>query len=236
MPKVNVKDKRKQQLMDANIVSIAKRGIAETTIAHVSQGAGMSRGIVNFYFTSKEIMMQETCQFLAEEYRNAWQRAVEKLSADASPEEKLQALVAAQFSAALCNQKKLSVWVAFWGHASSHNEYKKIVAEADSAFIYQASSLYTGETLSADVFAYELYALVRGSWLHFLLSPQSIDRASLTAKCQDYVTRALHGEVSYAELPVDNAADAEAPKQKKKPKPAPVVEVEQAALGDLFAL
>src|ERR1700759_100591 len=73
MARRDVKDKRKQQLMEANIASIARRGLEGTTIAHVSKGAGLSRGIVNFYFTSKEKMMQETLAFLAEEYTLAWQ-------------------------------------------------------------------------------------------------------------------------------------------------------------------
>src|SRR5476651_2364957 len=84
MPRANVKDKRKQQLMEANIASIARRGLADTTIAHVSKGAGMSRGIVNFYFTSKDKMMQETLLFLAEECTFAWQQTLEAEKAKGS--------------------------------------------------------------------------------------------------------------------------------------------------------
>ncbi|MGB1539501.1 MAG: TetR family transcriptional regulator C-terminal domain-containing protein, partial [Rickettsiales bacterium] len=171
MPRVNVKDKRKQQLIDANIASIAKRGLSETTIAHVSKGAGMSRGIVNFYFTAKESMMRETCQHLAEEYTGAWERALEKLPAESSAEDALRAVVSAHFQSNTCNQKKLAVWVAFWGHASSHAAYKKIVAEADAAFLQKVAGLWgDSHAVSAETFAYELHALIRGSWLNFLLS------------------------------------------------------------------
>lgn len=260
MPRVNVKDKRKQQLIDANIASIAKRGLSETTIAHVSQGAGMSRGIVNFYFTTKEAMMQETCQYLADEYAAAWERALDKAGEGAKPEEALRAMVAAQFASAVCNQKKLAVWVAFWGHASSHKDYQKIVAAADAAFDAKVRELWAqveGAGVDATTFAYELHALIRGSWLNFLLSAQASEREALAARCDAYIARALTQvavataeapkpakakkapakEAEIAEADTSNVTDLAAAKSEKAArKKAKPVEDEQAALGDLFAM
>ena len=39
---------RRQQLIDSTVDSIAKRGFSGTTLADVADGAGLSRGIVNF--------------------------------------------------------------------------------------------------------------------------------------------------------------------------------------------
>ena len=69
---------RRQQLIDSTIESIAKRGFSETTMADVADGAGLSRGIVNFHFKSKEMLLVETLHYLAVEYREAWTRALEK--------------------------------------------------------------------------------------------------------------------------------------------------------------
>ncbi len=242
MPRVNVKDKRKQQLIDANIASIAKRGLSETTIAHVSKGAGMSRGIVNFYFNTKEAMMQETCQHLADDYTAAWQRALEK-QAEGTAEEKLQAVVAAHFQPSLCNQKKLAVWVAFWGHASSHAPYRKVVAEAHEAFKSAISQLLSeAKALQGDVtqHAYELHALICGSWLNFLLTASASDRDVLAEKCQAYVSRMLDAAPIGREASnVTELKPAEGKKGKKaaaKPKDEAPVLQEDAALGDLFAM
>lgn len=256
MPRVNVKDKRKQQLIDANITSIAKRGLSETTIAHVSQGAGMSRGIVNFYFTTKESMMQETCQYLADEYAAAWGRALEKQGKDASAEEALRAMVAAHFGSSVCNHKKLAVWVAFWGHASSHKAYQKIIAASDAAFDAKIRELWAAQgdaAVDSDTFAYELHALIRGSWLNFLLSSQASERDVLAAKADAYVTRVLSLPVAAAKakpakkhtkavseesVDTNNVTDLAAAKNEKASakKKAKTAEEEHAALGDLFAL
>ena len=255
MPRINVKDKRKQELIDANISSIAKRGLTETTIAHVSQGAGMSRGIVNFYFTTKESMMQETCQYLADEYAGVWQRAAEKLAKGASAEDALEAVVRGHFQASVCNQKKLSVWVAFWGHASSQAAYRKIIDAYDVAFerhlceLWEKAAKKRGLALSAETFAYELHALIRGSWLSFLLSAKTADRDVLAEKCLNYLRRCLmmaaNDAPALVKAPVvlEAVASVEAQDnvtvlagEKARKKAATTAAEESAAVGDLFAL
>ena len=54
------KETRQQQLIEATIDSLAKRGYSETTMADVADGAGLSRGIVNFHFESKEKLLVAT--------------------------------------------------------------------------------------------------------------------------------------------------------------------------------
>ena len=43
-----------QKLIDATIETIAKRGLADTTIAHVAKRAKVSQGYANFRFKSKD--------------------------------------------------------------------------------------------------------------------------------------------------------------------------------------
>ena len=66
---------RREQLINATIDSLALRGYAATTLADVADGAGLSRGIVNFHFESKEKLLVETLQFLSDEYSANWREA-----------------------------------------------------------------------------------------------------------------------------------------------------------------
>src|SRR3982751_5450590 len=72
------KQTRQQQLIEATIDSLAKRGYADTTLANVADGAKLSRGIVNFHFESKEKLLVATLQYMADEYSNHWNNALEK--------------------------------------------------------------------------------------------------------------------------------------------------------------
>ena len=53
------RERRREQLIRSTIDSIARRGFAETTLANVADGAGLSRGIVNFHFKSKDALLAQ---------------------------------------------------------------------------------------------------------------------------------------------------------------------------------
>src|SRR3954462_6061063 len=72
------KETRQQQLIEATIDSLAKRGYSETTMADVADGAGLSRGFVNFHFESKEKLLVATLQYMADEYSQHWRAALQK--------------------------------------------------------------------------------------------------------------------------------------------------------------
>lgn len=175
MPRVNVKDKRKQQLMVATMDSIAKRGLSETTITHISKGAGMSRGIINFYFTSKEQMLRETLGYVIEEYESVWQTATDKVKGGAK--DKLEALVECHFSKKLCNAKRLNVLSAFWAHAASHTPYREQLEKSD-AKLRTVLERYLGEigtAKEASANALRLHALIRGLWVEVMLGTAQAD-------------------------------------------------------------
>ena len=96
------KETRRQQLIEATIDSLAKRGYSETTMADVADGAGLSRGIVNFHFESKEKLLVATLQYMADEYSAHWRAALQKAGDD--PARQLGVLVAADFDRSICNQ------------------------------------------------------------------------------------------------------------------------------------
>ncbi len=172
---------RKQQLIDSTIDSIAKRGFSETTLADVADGAGLSRGIVNFHFQSKEQLLVETLQMLADEYREVWQKALAK--SGAGPVQRMIAMTAADFEPAVCNRKKIAVWYAFWGEAKSRPTYMKLCADRDNVY---ADAMLTVcrqviaeggyEGLDAAMIAQGMAALTDGLWLDCLVDPKGFDR------------------------------------------------------------
>src|SRR3546814_786744 len=115
MGRMEIKEVRRVQLIEATIDSIAKRGFAETTLAHVADGAKLSRGIVNFYFKSKEALLVETLRHLAQGYEAFGLAAVAR--ADPSPTGQIEAMIDADVDPAIASRKKVTVWYAFWGEA-----------------------------------------------------------------------------------------------------------------------
>ena len=64
------KEVRRKQLIDATMRAIGRYGYASLTLTHVAGEAGLSPGIVNFYFKSKDQLLIATLENIAEEYSN----------------------------------------------------------------------------------------------------------------------------------------------------------------------
>src|SRR5689334_15524144 len=72
-----IKEIRREQLIEATIDCIARKGFSEFTLAEVAATAKLSTGIVNFYFKSKDALLNATLQNMVDEYRKRWRGSVE---------------------------------------------------------------------------------------------------------------------------------------------------------------
>jgi TetR/AcrR family transcriptional repressor of bet genes len=131
-PRTLGRDMRRQQLINATIAMIAEKGFSRTTLTDVAARAGVSHGLVLFHFKSKDQLLTETLDYLAEEYRANWQTAFE--SAGERPEEKILALIKADFGEVICTPAKLAAWCAFWGESQSRPLYQARCGANDALY------------------------------------------------------------------------------------------------------
>jgi TetR/AcrR family transcriptional repressor of bet genes len=160
---------------------VADHGLADTTIATVAQEAGLSQGIINLHFQTKERLLTETLRYIADEYRNAVRSAVAKNGA--TPEAGLTALVDLDFHRNICERSKLAVWFAFWGERRFRPTYRRICAERDRSYDDMVRALCADlrvrgdyAEVDSDVIADGLSALTDGLWLDLLVRPDSMSR------------------------------------------------------------
>ena len=102
------RDQRRQQLIDATMRVLSRKGYAQTTLSDVALEAGVSHGLVNFHFESKEKLLTATLLFLSDEYRNNWVAALE--TAGDTPAHKLAALLSARLQR--CHLQARTFWPA----------------------------------------------------------------------------------------------------------------------------
>jgi TetR/AcrR family transcriptional regulator, transcriptional repressor of bet genes len=174
-------EERRQQLIEATIRCVANRGLAETTIATVAQEAGLSQGIINLHFQSKDRLLVATLRYLADEYRTACEEAA--AAAGASPVAGLQAMVDLDFRRSICTRDKLAVWFAFWGERRFRPTYQRICAARDKSYedrvrVLCARLCEQGSYPDVDpaLVADGLSALTDGLWLDLLVRPDSMSR------------------------------------------------------------
>jgi AcrR family transcriptional regulator len=182
------KDVRRQQLIEATLDVIARRGYAGTTLAEVAKAAGLSAGIVNFHFETKEKLLAETLKALADEYRSRWQKALGD-SAGRHPAERLEAVLRSDFSADACAPKKLAAWGAFWGETVSRPVYSQYCSANDAEYQSTIEGLCLeivrdgGYPFDATQVARGFNALTEGLWLDMMTQtrPLSPDEMLQTA-------------------------------------------------------
>jgi TetR/AcrR family transcriptional repressor of bet genes len=186
------KEERQEQLIQATIRSVASRGLSDTTMATVASEAGLSQGIINLHFQSKERLLVETLKYIADEYRHTWKKVLS--GAGKSPAERLEALVMVDFRLPVCDRNKLAVWFAFWGESKSRPTYRQICAERDRAYrkeMVQVCQDLIGEgnyeCIDAETVAAGLSAMTSGLWLDMLTNPRSMSRRDGREICRQFL-------------------------------------------------
>ncbi len=203
----DIKHLRREQLIEATIDSIAKHGFRKTTLSQVAKRAKLSQGIVNFYFKTKDGLLLETLEFLAEEYEARWKRAVAACGSD--PVAALDAIIETDLGREVCNRRKVSVWVAFWGEARSQPRFRKLCSRLAEDYLAQTREIilriidrggYQGH--DADAIARGLNAMVDGLWLDLMIDPKNFDREAAKRACRNYLASVFPAEFAAIAPPV----------------------------------
>lgn len=133
------REARQVQLIEATITTLATHGYARTTMGEVARAAGLSHGLVNFHFETKEKLLSATLRYLSDEYRENWQRAIE--AAPPGAPEQIEAMLRADFDPKICTADRLSAWCSFWGEAQSRPMYQDHCSSNDLAYTSTLESL-----------------------------------------------------------------------------------------------
>ena len=186
------KEARRQQLIEATIKCISERGIGSTTLGDVAREAGLSQGIVNLHFESKDNLFNETLRYLAEEYKSLFEKTLEKSGPDAA--DKLLALMELDLKPSVCDRKKIAVWFGFWGEVKAMPAYRKMCNEYDRGYdrvIERLSKEMIAEgkydNINAKNIADVLSSLTNGLWLSCLMSPKNWDRHAALDSVKGYL-------------------------------------------------
>jgi len=188
-----LKEARRVQLMEATIDCIAARGFADLTLADVAKNAGLSVGIVNFYFKSKDVLLIETLRHLVADYI---QQTTENIrTAGTSAAAQVEAMIDSDFHRTVANRKRVTVWYAFWGETRWRPEFLKICQQLSDSFHAETREIFAklvtegGYTdIDADLVARGFNAMIDGLWLDMLINPKAVDRDAAKQVVRTYLS------------------------------------------------
>ena len=207
----NAHSRQRQRLIDACISALHIYGPSRTTVEKVVAIAKMSPGIVRFYFASKASMLVASLQFLAAEFEEQLLVPVTRLKS--RPVAALELMVDLYLDAEIASPRKVSVWYAFWGEASSRQEYYDICGQKDEGFaalvreLIERLILETSQPhLDPDGIALGLIGVLEMLWQDFAFRTEAeIDRTAAKRRAMAYLRSVFPGQFAHprddAEVP-----------------------------------
>lgn len=183
-----IKEIRREQLIAATIDCIARKGFSEFTLAEVAETAKLSTGIVNFYFKSKDALLNATLNHMVGEYRRYWRANVE--AAPPSPAAKITAMLEGDFQRLVANRKTVTVWYAFWGETRWRPDFMAVCQDLNREFQAVAAQLFAALGAPEPVLVAKGFsAMSDGLWLDMLINPKETDRETARRVVRTF----LHG-------------------------------------------
>lgn len=218
--------RRRRELVEAAITCICAHGLSGTTVAKVSQAAGLSPGIVNFYFQSKDALLLATLRYVAEEFERRRREAIRGAGED--PVRQLQALIDSAFDPAVCNARWVAVWLAFWGEARARDDYMRVCGKRDATYMRETVALF--ERIAEEGGYRELDVVALGTaFTHMLNSlpeetlaaTEKWDRERAKQTCMRFLVSVFPAEFAAPHAPRSNGfgANLRAPTAEIAPRP-----------------
>lgn len=206
--------RRRRQLIEATIDSIAEHGLAGTTVLRVAGCAGLSAGIVNFYFRSKDALLLATLEHVDGEFGRRQSEALARAGDD--PARQLEALIEAGLDPAVCNPRRVAVWTAFWGEARARADYMRVCGrrEADEAArtveLFERIARTGGYALDATALGRAFYHLLSSLPEDMLDESRPFDLEAAKATCRGFLASVFPKEFPRRRAPQRKSTRAKA--------------------------
>lgn len=191
MPEKNVAYRRKsvqqrrQELIQAGIDCLGSGGMSAFTIDQICKQAGVSRGLINHHFKTKEDLLI-----------HIYHEMTEHLIVDrslASPRQQLKAIIDSSFDQLSFNKSSLRAWLSIWGQVPNNRSLSSLHQERYR--IYKTNIEKTldgladedGLKIDSDSIARQLIALIDGLWLEYCLHSEGFSLIDAKTDCHRFL-------------------------------------------------
>jgi TetR/AcrR family transcriptional repressor of bet genes len=175
--------RNRQVLLKATLDSVAEVGIAETTVSAIIHRAGLSRGMIHLHFGGKDGLLTAAAAAFSDEYYVEMDRQLARTSGN--PVEVILAIVRADLSPEILNERSVAIWHGLRGAARNNPEIarysntrdkrlRSMVCDAFAALLREAPTREYS-TIANEVTLGTL-ALLEGMWADYMTHPNAFSR------------------------------------------------------------
>ena len=183
---------RRLRLIEATIECLKRDGHEGLSVRKISAEAGVSIGLINHHFPTKNALVAEAYRHFNAQLNQA---VLDEMgSAPQSPRERLRALFKAVFSPPNLDRDVLTVWIVLWGLYQHSREIQKVHEEAYGGYVETLRDQLAALQKESGKFRMNLrlaaigaQALLDGLWLEWCLNPDNFSPQEAVQLCEAWV-------------------------------------------------
>jgi AcrR family transcriptional regulator len=186
MSKADVAAERKDQIVRATVECITKHGYHNFSMQDVARTAGVSKGIIHYYFLNKDELMMSVLDKVAGDIEAVLASEMQSLT---DPRRKLEVFIDVCFDIVRNTKEYYQVNMDFWTQINQKEEVRKVIARHYSKFRDSAQTVIkegvaNGAFRQVDPREYASYvvAVIDGLSLQWLFDPNVFDYDQVTKK------------------------------------------------------
>lgn len=192
-----IRSNRRRELIEATIKVIAQHGYHGTTVSRVAEAAGVSVGLMNFHFESKDKLFEAVFRHLEDEYQQVWDARIAE--SEQAPWPLLKTMIATYFDRDVFNNERLNVWFAFWSDPGLRDKFREAATAVERRYVqrlefqmYYLLEFHAHPDWAARNVTSALSAMIDGFWLQALLYPKKFKAKDAIATCISFVSTVLY--------------------------------------------
>lgn len=171
MRKQTIKIMRRKQLTEAAFDVLKKHGISGTTFDKVAKQAGLSKGILQHYFSGKEALFEAV---LRESNAVTQQNVTVLFGHSNSSWERLYAIIYGNFAPTVFQREVCHAWVCLCAEVPQNPQYERIqtVIHSRMRSNLMSSLRFLVDSSLAEKIAFNLTTMIDGLWMRAALQPE----------------------------------------------------------------
>jgi len=196
MGRKKLADERRQQILAGLFHTIIRKGYANCTITEISEAAGVSRGILHYYFKNKDEMLLELMISLGKTH---YEGLLAVIAETDDVMEKLVNIVRFHYMDESAHfHRTAGVWVEFWGQVPSDPQVRGVVRKNQKRIRKLVSDLIQ-EGIDNGVFrpvdprnaAAVILSMMVGPTLQWTVDRRAIKIREVSRTLEEYMIRYL---------------------------------------------
>jgi AcrR family transcriptional regulator len=193
---------RRLQTLDAAVEVISEKGLADTRVADIAERAGLSPGLLLYYFRSKDDLLTEALTYAEDRF---YLDTFHELSEIPDPRRRLIRLIvlSCPTDPATGDLDDWPLWIELWARAMHYPEAARKREALDRRWRNTISDIvragqeqgHFATEVDADDFALRLAALMDGLALQMVLKDTAVTTGKMRDLCIDTATQRLRFEL-----------------------------------------